>query len=174
MFFKWIFQAQKGRHARVRSGSGAKVNTLRIQHPAGNTSSADRGTPRASHGWLRRKFERLADRRRWKKSRGRYPLETNLLRSDLVSADRRFHSFTPSSVTSALLFIDIVSTGIRVLDTRLTLRLTWPVLSRICDFFSMCIISWKHFAKRLITLLVLIHKHNDDEECLLTCIIHFN
>lgn len=101
-----IPSAQKGRHARVRSGSGAKVNTLRIQHPAGNTSSADRGTPRASHGWLRRKFERLADRRRWKKSRGRYPLETNLLLSDLVSADRRFHPFTPSSVTSALLFIE--------------------------------------------------------------------
>lgn len=65
MFFKWIFRARaKGRHARVRSGSGAKVNTLRIQHPVGNTPGQW-----GSAGGPRRKFERLADRRRWKKSR---------------------------------------------------------------------------------------------------------
>lgn len=77
------------------------------------------------------------------------PLETNLLRTDLVSPDRRFHPFTLFvSNERALLSVERYRVhGIRNWDTR-TLRLTSLGLW-ICDSFDV-----RHFAERLIVLFV--------------------
>lgn len=115
MFFKRILRARRRRkrHARVRSGSGAKVNTLGIQHASmGDTSRRWGNSARMADYNGNSNVSRIAGDGK-SRAGSIYTLETNLLRSDLVSPDRRFHSFTPFVDNArTCFFASIVAPGI--------------------------------------------------------------
>lgn len=104
MFFKRLFQAR--RQGKTREGSiRVRSQGKHIKDTASRTGDTSRrwgNSARMADCNGNSNVLRIAgDGKSRMVGRYMYTLETNLLRSDLVSPDHRFHSFTPSSITHA-------------------------------------------------------------------------